>query len=119
MSEYENAAQRYIDSWNETEPAKRRLLIDELYTSDATLTDPLTSVAGPAAIDELVAGVQAQFSGLRFSLGAVDGHHNLTRFTWFLGAPGAEEPLVIGFDVLVLAEGRISTVHGFLDKVPA
>ena len=28
------------------------------------------------------------------------------------------EPLVIGFDVAVLDEGRIRQVHGFLDKVP-
>ncbi|MQY31375.1 nuclear transport factor 2 family protein [Nocardia aurantia] len=120
MSEYENyetIARRYIDIWNEQDPGKRRALIDEVYTAGATYTDPLAAVAGAAEIDAVVDGAQQQFAGLRFGLGAVDGHHDLARFTWELGAPGAE-PLVVGFDVIVLEEGRIAHVHGFLDKVP-
>ncbi|MCX4092792.1 nuclear transport factor 2 family protein [Nocardia sp. alder85J] len=117
MSEYETIARRYIDSWNEQDPDKRRALIDELYTADATYTDPLADAAGTAAIDGVVGGAQQQFAGLRFGLGPVDGHHDLARFTWELGVPGAE-PLVVGFDVIVLDEGRIARVHGFLDKVP-
>jgi hypothetical protein len=119
MTEYQNIAQRYIDSWNETDPAKRRLIIDELYTSDASFTDPLVDVAGPEAIDQVLAGVQGQFTGLEFSLGPVDGHHDIARFTWSLGAAGAEEPMVVGFDVVVLDDEKIKHVHGFLDKVPS
>jgi hypothetical protein len=51
--------------------------------------------------------------------GPVDAHHQQARFTWGLGPEGAE-PVVIGFDVAVTGEdGRITSVHGFLDKVPA
>jgi len=51
--------------------------------------------------------------------GPADGHHDVARFRWHLGRPG-EEPLVEGFDVVELApDGRIRTVRGFLDKVPA
>jgi hypothetical protein len=55
-----------------------------------------------------------------FTLGGpADAHHNQARFTWHLG-PAGGEPVVIGFDVVVLSEdGRIASVHGFLDKVPA
>jgi hypothetical protein len=119
MTEYENIAQRYIDCWNETDADKRRALVDELFTSDTSFTDPLVAVTGPAAIDEVIAGVQEQLNGLPLSLGPVDGHHDIARFTWRLDAPGATEPAVIGFDVIVLTEGRIKHVHGFLDKVPA
>ncbi|MGA8460309.1 MAG: nuclear transport factor 2 family protein, partial [Streptosporangiaceae bacterium] len=60
-----------------------------------------------------------QFPGLVLRLGGpVDGHHNLARFSWHLG-PAGGEPIVIGFDVAVLAGDRIESVHGFLDKVPA
>ncbi|MBB5917066.1 hypothetical protein BJY24_005978 [Nocardia transvalensis] len=118
MSEYDTIAQRYIDSWNEQDPGKRQALLAEVYTPGATYTDPLASVVGPAAIDQVIAGAQEQFAGLRFTLGdRVDGHHDIARFTWNLGAPGAE-PLVVGFDVIALEDGRIATVHGFLDKVP-
>lgn len=49
----------------------------------------------------------------------MDANHDQARFTWHLG-PAGGEPVVIGFDVVVLSEdGRIASVHGFLDKVPA
>ncbi|MFC9999775.1 nuclear transport factor 2 family protein [Nocardia sp. NPDC127526] len=119
MTDYTNTAQRYIDSWNEQDADKRKALIDELYTADAAFTDPLAEIRGTEAIDAMVAGAQQQFAGLEFSLGPVDGHHDTARFTWYLGAPGATEPLVIGFDVITLTGGRIAQVLGFLDKVPA
>src|SRR4051794_8546004 len=100
MTEYQNTAQRYVDVWNETDPAKRRRLVDELFTVDVTFTDPLTTLPGPEALDTLIAGAQAQFTGLVFDLGPVDGHHDLARFTWTLGAPDADEPLAVGFDVV-------------------
>ncbi|RDI50905.1 nuclear transport factor 2 family protein [Nocardia mexicana] len=118
MSEYDTIAQRYIDSWNEQDADKRKALLEEVYTADATYTDPLAAVAGREAIDQVVAGAQQQFAGLRFTLGdTVDAHHDIARFTWNLGAPDAD-PLVVGFDVIVVDDGRIRHVHGFLDKVP-
>ncbi|MFZ0185430.1 MAG: hypothetical protein WAL72_00590 [Streptosporangiaceae bacterium] len=49
----------------------------------------------------------------------MDANHDQARFTWHLG-PAGGEPVVIGFDVVVLSEdGRIASVYGFLDKVPA
>ncbi|HSA48656.1 MAG TPA: nuclear transport factor 2 family protein, partial [Yinghuangia sp.] len=83
-------------------------------------TDPLAAVTGRDAIDMVVGAVRGEFPGLVFTLaGAVDGHHDLVRFTWHLG-PAGGEPLAIGFDVAVLADdGRIRAVHGFLDKVPS
>jgi hypothetical protein len=115
--------ERYIASWNALDPARRRELIDGLWAADGRYTDPLADVRGRDQIDATIAAVQQQFPGLVFKLGgAVDANHHQARFSWHLGpASGAEdEPLVIGFDVLVLdGDGLISNVHGFLDKVPA
>jgi hypothetical protein len=120
MSDYQHTAEAYVAIWNETGATARRSLISELFTPGARYTDPLGDVRGHDGIDGFVAGAQAQFAGLVFSLhGEADGHHDTARFTWHLGAPGTEEPLVIGFDVLALDGGRIDRVHGFLDKVPA
>jgi hypothetical protein len=109
----------YLDAWNATEPAARRAAIERVFAPDARYVDPLADVTGAAALDALVAGVQEQFPGMRFTLvGEVDAHHDVCRFRWGLGPEGAE-PLVIGFDVAVLtADGRIGAVHGFLDRVP-
>ncbi len=120
MISIENLVHRYIDSWNQTDAASRRAAIRELYTENAGYTDPLAAVQGWDAIDQFIAGAQQQFKGLVFSLaGKVDAHHDTVRFTWHLGAPGAKEPLVIGFDVAVAENGRLRQVYGFLDKVPA
>ena len=64
--------------------------------------------------------MQGQFPGFVFTpAGPVDAHHQQARFTWGLGPAGAE-PVVVGFDVAVTGDdGRITTVLGFLDKVPA
>ncbi|MFB9234233.1 nuclear transport factor 2 family protein [Plantactinospora siamensis] len=111
--------EKYLESWNTADPALRRKLIDEVWAADGTYTDPLAEVTGPDQIDALVAGVRQQFGGLEFSLaGPVDAHHDLARFTWHLGPRGGE-PVVVGFDVAVIADGRIRHVLGFLDKVPA
>jgi hypothetical protein len=112
--------ERYIASWNETDPERRRKLVDELWADRASYTDPLAEAHGRDAIDALIAAAQAQFPGFVFTLaGPVDVHHNQARFTWGLGPAGAE-PVVIGFDVAVATEdGRLGTVLGFLDKVPA
>lgn len=114
---------RYIASWNQTDPQLRRKLIDELWAPDASYIDPLAEAHGRDAIDATIAAVQAQFPGFSFALlDSVDAHHNQARFTWGLspaGAPDGADPIVIGFDVAVTdGAGRLTSVLGFLDKVP-
>jgi hypothetical protein len=120
MTSYDDLAQRYIDTWNETDPSARRAAVDQLYTEDARYIDPLAVAEGPEAIASMIGAVQQQFPDFRFRLaGPVDGHHDQARFGWELGPAGSPAPIV-GFDVAVSdASGRIRTVLGFLDKVPA
>ncbi|AGB26475.1 hypothetical protein Mycsm_06322 [Mycobacterium sp. JS623] len=120
MTTYDELAQRYIDTWNETDADARRAAVDQLYTEDARYIDPQAAAEGREAIAAMIGAVQQQFAGFVFRLaGPVDGHHNQARFGWELGPAGAEAPIV-GFDVAVTdASGRIQTVLGFLDKVPA
>jgi hypothetical protein len=112
--------ERYLAAWNETDPARRRSLVDALWAEDGSYTDPLADVRGREAIDGLIGAVQQQFPGLVFTLGgAVDAHHGQARFTWHLGPAGAAEPVVVGFDVAVLdGDSQLRSVYGFLDKVP-
>ncbi|MDI2129873.1 nuclear transport factor 2 family protein [Yinghuangia seranimata] len=119
----DTVVQRYLGVWNETDPAIRRAAIDDVFAAEVTYTDPLAAVAGRDALDALVGQVHEQFPGFVFRPhGRVDAHHDLVRFQWGLGPAGTEEgePPVIGFDVVALdADGRVRSVHGFLDKVPA
>ena len=120
MDAYDDLAQRYIDAWNETDAGARRTAVDKLYTDDARYIDPLAVAQGREAIASMIGAVQSQFAGFSFRLaGPVDGHHNQARFGWELGPAGGEAPIV-GFDVVVTDDdGRITTVLGFLEKVPS
>lgn len=120
MTNFDELAQRYIDAWNETDPAARVAAVDALYSEDARYIDPMASAEGRAAIAATIGAVQGQFPGFVFRLaGPVDSHHDQARFRWELGPTGQEAPIV-GFDVALADEaGQIHTVLGFLDKVPA
>lgn len=111
--------QQYLATWNATGD-ERATLLSEHWSPEATYTDPMVEVSGRKGIAAVVDGVHAQFPGFVFTqVGEADAHHRQMRFRWGLGPEGAE-PLVLGFDVLVLDKsGRIQDVHGFLDKVPA
>jgi hypothetical protein len=119
MSDFTQLAQRYLATWNETDPAARRTLIDEVWSAGGRYVDPLAEVAGRDQIDALVAAAQGQFPGMTFRLaGAVDAHHDQARFTWELGPDGTA--VVVGFDVVQRdAGGQLALVLGFLDKVPS
>jgi len=112
--------ERYIELWNERDEDRRARLVSELWAEDARYCDPLVVVDGHAEIAATIGAVQAQFPELGFRLsGPADAHHNQVRFAWELGPAGAAAPIA-GFDVAVVGEdGRIATVLGFLDRVPA
>jgi uncharacterized protein (UPF0128 family) len=79
----------------------------------------MTAAHGREEIDATIAAAQCQFGGFVFrQVGTADSHHRQTRFGWALG-PVDAEPVIVGFDVAVTDEaGRITTVLGFLDRVP-
>jgi hypothetical protein len=111
-------AQRYIDCWNETDPARRRDLLGTWWAPEARYADPLADVQGLAQIDALIGEVQQRFPRLRFTLrGRVDHHGDALRFGWQLGPEGGDS-LVEGTDFAELDAGRLLRVTGFLDKLP-
>lgn len=116
----EGVADRYITVWNEPDADVRRRAVAELWTEDGTYTDPLASVQGHQAIEEVIVGAREQFPGYVFKLiDNVDAHHDVARFGWELIPEDGGESVVIGFDVAVIADdGRLRNLYGFLDKVP-
>ncbi|UNO39217.1 nuclear transport factor 2 family protein [Streptomyces sp. MST-110588] len=119
--EYEAAVTRYLEAWNATDPADRAKAVAAAFTEDGSYTDPLADVAGHDQLAAVIGAVHEQFPGFRFrQLGAVDGHHHIARFGWELVSPADGSAPVAGSDVITLAaDGRIASVHGFLDRVPA
>lgn len=123
MSEnrYETAVARYFEAWNAGSAEDIAKAVAAAWTEDGSYTDPLAEVAGHDGVAAVIAGAHARFPGFEFRLlGAVDGHHDVARFGWELVSVADGSAPVAGFDVIALAEdGRIRTVAGFLDRVPA
>ena len=69
MTAYDELAQRYIDTWNETDPSARRAAVDQLYTEDARYVDPLAVADGREAIASMIGAVQQQFPELQLPVG--------------------------------------------------
>src|SRR5215213_4933739 len=115
MREVQEVVDRYIATWNETDPAKRRELIGRTWTEEAQYLDPLMAGEGRDGIDAMIQGVQAQFPGYRFRRTSdIDAHHDRVRFAWELGQEGGS-PLAGGVDFGVLAGDRLEAITGFLD----
>ncbi|MHC2623008.1 hypothetical protein ACVIW2_005040 [Bradyrhizobium huanghuaihaiense] len=119
MTDHTAIAHCYIDLWNERTTSRRRELLSETWTADASYVDPLMKGDGPDGIDALIAGVQQRFPDFRFKLiGEPNGYGDHVRFSWGLGPDGVDSPIK-GTDFAVLKDGRIRSVTGFLDQVPA
>ncbi|MFF3257957.1 nuclear transport factor 2 family protein [Streptomyces sp. NPDC002932] len=120
MTAYDDAVERYFAAWNAAAPEELAKAVAVAFTEDAGYTDPLADVRGHDELAAAISGAQQQFPGFTFrQTGTTDGHHSLVRFSWELVAADGSAP-VAGSDVAVLAaDGRISTVGGFLDRVPA
>jgi hypothetical protein len=118
MDNPEEIAERYIAAFNETDAARRRELLEALFTNDSTYTDPQVDLRGRDEIDGFIAQTQGHFPGFTFTLGgAVDAHHDQARFQWHAG-PAEEPDQFVGFDVIVADDGRIRSVYGFIDAAP-
>jgi ketosteroid isomerase-like protein len=120
MTAYDEAVQRYFAAWNSTGSEERVKAVAAAFTADARYTDPLADVRGHEGLAAVIGGAHEQFPGFRFTLtGTPDGHHDLVRFAWELVSSADGSAPVAGFDVVRLAgDGRISSVSGFLDRVP-
>ncbi|MFF5566833.1 nuclear transport factor 2 family protein [Streptomyces sp. NPDC012623] len=121
MTQYITAVNRYLAAWNATDSEAIAKAVAEAWTEDGTYTDPLVDVRGHEGVQAAIEGAHTQFPGFDFKLkGEVDGNHHIARFSWDLVSRADGSSPAGGSDVITLAEdGRISSVSGFLDRVPS
>ncbi|MFB7215068.1 nuclear transport factor 2 family protein [Streptomyces sp. NPDC056255] len=120
MTAYDEAVQRYFAAWNAATDEELAKAVAAAFTESATYTDPLAAVRGHEELAATIDGAHQQFPGFEFRLtGTPDGHHDIARFGWELVSTADGSAPVAGFDVITLADdGRITSVSGFLDRVP-
>jgi len=119
MSSVTAMVDTYLAMWNETDPTRRAQQIERAWTGDGHYVDPQLEAAGHAAINEMVAAVQARFPGHRFRrVSGIDTHHNQLRFAWELASPDGAI-VVAGIDVGGIApDGRLARITGFFGELP-
>ena len=104
--------------FGEREAGRRMQAIRELYAEDAVLHEPQTSARGHAAICEAVSALLARLppNFVFRATGPAVGHNGLGRLNWRSGPP--EGPAAVtGTDVARVEDGRIRSLHVFLDPV--
>jgi hypothetical protein len=118
MTDLAKIAENYIRAWNQTDAARRKPLLAAAFTEDVAYRDPIMQGDGHDGVAALIDGVHQRFPGFRFALkGQPDGFADRIRFSWALGPEGSTS-IVEGTDIGIIEDGRLSSVTGFLDKVP-
>ncbi|MFJ6718728.1 MULTISPECIES: nuclear transport factor 2 family protein [unclassified Streptomyces] len=120
MTMYAAAVARYFEAWNAPDADALTKAVAAAWSEEGSYTDPLADVRGHEAIAAVIRAVHEQFPGHEFTpVGEVDGNHHIARFRWELVSTADGSAPVAGSDAITLAEdGRITSVLGFLDRVP-
>jgi SnoaL-like domain len=110
---------RNLDVFSETDPARRRALIEEFYAEDCVFYDPNQgSYRGRDAIDRIAGAIKATHPDFKYQLIAepeVSG--DAGRIQWVEGRPG-QAPAVAGTDFIVARDSRIAAIYLFFDQLP-
>ena len=120
---YNELAERYIASWNETDAEARQKLVRELWAEDGTYNNRFFAVTGIQALDFVTANAVAEYGSKGFvfrSQNDAYGHHGGVHFHWVMVATATGEVDTWGEDFLVLnPEGKIVSAHQFAMRRPS
>ncbi len=118
MTDPTTAVDRYLAALNEPDGDRRRVLIEQAWTPDGSLTDPPVEGAGHDGLARVGDALHEHYAGHRFQrTSAVDVHHGRYRVAWSLVGPDGRAALT-GLDTGVLADdGRVGDVVGFFGEL--
>jgi hypothetical protein len=119
MHEPQQLADRYVAVWNETDPARRRLTIAELWTPTGEHYVGTREVRGHDALYERIIGSHEKnvtACGYRFrAVKDARAVHDAVTFHWEMLPGDREEVLATGRQFLILdPEGRIRIDYQFV-----
>jgi hypothetical protein len=109
---------RNLDVFGENDPARRRAVIDEIFTEDCVFYDPNNGIyRGPDEIDRIAGAIKATHPDFQYQpIAEPDVSGDGGRIRWVSGRPGGA-PAYAGTDFIVAREGRIAAVYLFFDKL--
>jgi hypothetical protein len=107
------------DVFGESDPARRRAAIDEIFTDDCVFYDPNGGVyRGRDEIDRVAGAIKATHPDFRYQpIAEPEERGDGGRIRWVSGRPG-EAPAYAGTDFIIARDGRIAAIYLFFDKLP-
>jgi hypothetical protein len=104
--------------FGEGNAARRRAVIEELYTDDCVLYAPPGVFVGQDALDKFAEDLRATHPDFVYTPhGEPQALHNAGRLAWGSGRRG-EKPDYTGMDVIIVRDGKIAALYVFLDSAP-
>jgi hypothetical protein len=118
----ENSAQLLEDSlliiWNDRNAERRLQAMQHIYAADIHFyeSDNGPAIVGYVRINEVIAGLQAQWpQEFEFEITQpATANHQVQHVGWNLGVPG-QAPAATGMDVAIIENGKIKSLHLFLN----
>ena len=105
--------------FGESNAARRRAAIDELYTEDCVLYVPPGVFVGHEALDKFAGDLRATHPHFVYTPhGEPQALHNAGRLAWGSG-PSDEAPDYTGMDVIIVRDDKIAALYVFLDAAPS
>ena len=106
------------DVFGESDPARRRAAIDEIFTEDCVFYEPNGVHRGRYEIDRVAGAIRATHHDFRYQpIAEPEELGNGGRVQWVSGRPG-ESPAYAGTDFIIGRDGRIAALYLFFDKLP-
>jgi hypothetical protein len=122
MASTDEMIRSYVASWNESDPAKRDLTIEETWSPSGIYRNATAEFEGYDDIARAVTAAHDTFvaNGFVFTLANVDTNHDAIRYRWEMLPASGGEPDSIGTHVAVVGtDGRLVSDHQFIDKAPS
>ncbi len=106
------------DVFGESDPARRRAAIDEIFTDDCVFYEPKGIYRGRDEIDRVAGAIRATHPDFRYQpIAKPEELGNGGRVQWVSGRPG-EAPAYAGTDFIIARHGRVAALYLFFDKLP-
>jgi len=106
------------DVFGENDPARRRAVIDEIFTEDCVFYEPRGIYRGRDEIDRVAGALRTAHPDFRYQpIAEPEALGNGGRIQWVSGRP-SETPAYAGTDFIIVRDGRIAAVYLFFDKLP-
>ena len=107
------------DVFGESDPARRRATIDDIFHEDAVFYDPKSGIyRGRDEIDRVAGVIKATHPDFRYQpISPPEELGDGGRVRWVSGSPG-KPPAYAGTDFIVARDGRIAALYLFFDELP-